>query len=40
MSMYYLNGTGLDRRARTVSLDRSMEWTVPMTDVTIDVFFA
>ncbi len=25
-----MNGTGLDRRARTVSLDRSMERTMPM----------
>ncbi len=32
-----MNGTGLDRRARTVSLDRSMERTVLMTDVTIDL---
>ncbi len=35
-----MNGTGLDRRARTVSLDRLMERTMPMADVTIDVFFA
>ena len=35
-----MNGTGLDRRARRVSLDRSMERTMPMADVTIDVFFA
>ena len=32
-----MNGTGLDRRARTVSLDRSTERTVLMTDVTIDL---
>jgi hypothetical protein len=35
-----MNGSGLDRRARTVSLDRSMVRTMPMTDVAIDVFFA
>jgi DNA replication protein DnaC len=32
-----VNGSGLDRRARTVSLDRSLERTMPMTDVTIDL---
>jgi DNA replication protein DnaC len=32
-----VNGTGLDRRARSVSQDRSMERTMPMTDVTIDL---
>ena len=32
-----MNGTGLDRRARRVSLDRSTERTVLMTDVTIDL---
>ncbi len=32
-----MNGTGLDRRARTVSLDRSTERTVLMTEVTIDL---
>jgi DNA replication protein DnaC len=32
-----VNAAGPDRRARTVSLDGSMERTVPMTDVTIDL---
>ena len=32
-----MNETGPDTRARMVSLDRSMERTVPMTDVTIDL---
>src|SRR5947207_1562813 len=37
MIRYYLNGTGPDRRARLVCLDRSRERTMPMTDVTIDL---
>ncbi len=35
-----MNETGPDSRARMVSWDRSMERTMPMADVTIDVFFA
>jgi len=33
-----MNGTGPDRRARTVSLERSMERAVPINNIELYVF--
>ena len=34
-----MSGTGPDRRARTVSWDRSMERSVPTTNAKIEILF-